>query len=90
MVPRLSRPWTTDYANGRALPPVFVASVRPPGGSRTASRTRSLAALPAFITVLVVGVLRRWPWTFWLILVAFGFGVLRVPVAILQLTHVLV
>jgi hypothetical protein len=32
-----------------------------------------------------VGVLRRWRWTFWLILVAFLAGVLRVPVAILQL-----
>ena len=32
---------------------------------------------------------RRWRWTFWLVLVAFLFGVLRVPVAILQLTEVL-
>ena len=39
--------------------------------------------------LLAVGVLRRWRWTFWLILVAFGFGVLRVPLAILQLTGVL-
>jgi hypothetical protein len=34
-------------------------------------------------------VVRRWRWTFWLILVAFLFGVLRVPVAALQLTGVL-
>ncbi|HEY6707636.1 MAG TPA: hypothetical protein VJB61_08580 [Actinomycetota bacterium] len=47
-----------------------------------------LAALSAFIGVLAVGVLRRWRWTFWLILVAFLFGVLRVPVAVLQLTGV--
>jgi hypothetical protein len=33
--------------------------------------------------------MRRWRWTFWLILVAFLFGVLRVPVAVLQLTGVL-
>jgi hypothetical protein len=36
-----------------------------------------------------VGVLRRWRWTFWLILVAFLSGVLRLPVAILQLVDVL-
>jgi len=39
--------------------------------------------------LLAVGVVRRWRWTFWLILVAFLFGVLRVPVAALQLTGVL-
>jgi hypothetical protein len=39
--------------------------------------------------VLSVGVLRRWRWIFWLILVAFLAGVLRVPVAVLQLTGVL-
>ena len=32
---------------------------------------------------------RRWRWAFWLILVAFLFGVLRVPVAVLQLTGAL-
>ncbi len=48
-----------------------------------------LAALTVFIALLSVGVLRRWRWTFWLVLVAFLAGVLRVPVAILQLTGVL-
>jgi hypothetical protein len=46
-------------------------------------------ALAGFIAVLAVGVVRRWRWTFWLLLVAFLFGVLRVPVAVLQLTGVL-
>jgi hypothetical protein len=31
-------------------------------------------------------VLRRWPWLFWLILFAFGLGLIRLPVAVLQLT----
>ena len=48
-----------------------------------------LAALTAFIGLLTVGVLRRWRWIFWLVLVAFLAGVLRVPVAVLQLTGVL-
>jgi hypothetical protein len=48
-----------------------------------------VTALVAFITLLAIGVFRRWRWTFWLVLVAFLSGVLRVPVAILQLTRVL-
>jgi hypothetical protein len=48
-----------------------------------------LAALIGFIALFGVGVVRRWRWTFWLILVAFLAGLLRVPVAILQLTGVL-
>ena len=35
--------------------------------------------------VLVVGVFRRWRWTFWLVLIAFLFGVLRLPASALQL-----
>ena len=45
--------------------------------------------LTGFIGLLAFGVLRRWRWTFWLVLVAFLAGILRVPVAILQLTGVL-
>ncbi|HJU01753.1 MAG TPA: hypothetical protein VJ966_11180 [Actinomycetes bacterium] len=48
-----------------------------------------LLALLGFIALLAVGVLRRWRWLFWLILLAFLAGVLRVPVAVLQLTGVL-
>jgi hypothetical protein len=49
-----------------------------------------LAALAAFIGLLAVGVLRCWRWIFWLILIAFLAGLLRVPLAGLQLTGVLV
>jgi hypothetical protein len=45
-----------------------------------------LVALLGFLTVMAIGVLRRWRWAFWLILVAFGAGLLRVPVAVLQLS----
>ena len=49
-----------------------------------------LTALSAFLVLLGVGVVRRWRWTFWLIVVAFILGgVLRVPVSILQLSGVL-
>jgi hypothetical protein len=48
-----------------------------------------LVGISAFIALLVVGVLRRWRWTFWLIAVAFLFGVLRIPASILALAGVL-
>jgi hypothetical protein len=48
-----------------------------------------LIALTAALVVLGIGVLRRWRWMFWLILVAFLAGVLRVPASALQLTGAL-
>jgi hypothetical protein len=68
-------------------PEVYDQALRLPGGR--GAELAVLAALSVFIGVLAVGVVRRWRWTFWLILVAFLFGVLRVPVAALQLTGVL-
>ena len=60
-----------------------------PAGGGLSAKLVLLATLSAFVGLLSVGVIRRWRWTFWLILVAFGFGVLRVPVAVLQLTGAL-
>src|SRR5919107_2730706 len=49
-----------------------------------------LTALSTFLMLLGVGVVRRWRWTFWLVLVAFLIGgVLRVPASILQLREML-
>jgi hypothetical protein len=45
-----------------------------------------VAALFGFLSVLALGVLRRWRWLFWLVLVAFAAGLARVPVAVLQLS----
>ena len=67
---------------------VYDQALRLPTGSR-AAEIAVLAALLSFIALLGIGVVRRWRWTFWLILVAFLAGVLRVPVAILQLTGAL-
>jgi hypothetical protein len=69
-------------------PDVYDQALRLPDDS-VAAEVAFLAALTAFIGLLAVGVLRRWRWTFWLVLVAFLAGILRVPVAILQLTGVL-
>jgi hypothetical protein len=69
-------------------PEVYDRALRLPSGNR-AVEIAFLAALIGFITLLGIGVLRRWRWTFWLILVAFLAGVLRVPVAIFQLMRIL-
>ena len=69
-------------------PDVYDQALRLPDGSAVAEVT-FLVGLTAFLGLLAVGVLRRWRWIFWLIMVAFLAGVLRVPVAILQLTGVL-
>jgi hypothetical protein len=45
-----------------------------------------LLALLGFLSLLAIGVLQRWRWVFWLVLVAFAAGVIRVPVAALQLS----
>jgi hypothetical protein len=49
-----------------------------------------LVAISVVIALLSLGVLRRWRWTFWLILVAFLVGgTLRVPASVLELAGVL-
>jgi len=41
------------------------------------------------MAILAVGVLRRWTWVFWVVLLAFLAGGLRVPLALLQLAGTL-
>jgi hypothetical protein len=72
-----------------AAPDVYDQALNLPPSWPQWAGIASLLALVAFIALLAVGVLRRWRWLFWLILLAFLAGVLRVPVAILQLTGVL-
>jgi hypothetical protein len=69
-------------------PDTYDRALRLPPGHRLAE-VGFLAALAALLLLLAVGVLRRWRWTFWLVLVAFLAGALRVPVAALQLAGVL-
>ena len=72
-----------------AAPEVYDQALRLPASWPRWTGTAFLLALAGLILLLAVGVMRRWRWTFWLILIAFLAGVLRVPVAILQLTGVL-
>ena len=81
--------WTSLLIILAAAPAVYDQALRLPTGDRRTAEIGFLAAISGFIALLGVGVVRRWRWTFWLVLVAFLFGVVRVPVAILQLTGIL-
>jgi hypothetical protein len=50
--------------------------------------TLFLVAILTFLTVLTVGVLRRWRWLFWLLLVAFAASVIQIPVLLLTILDV--
>jgi hypothetical protein len=80
--------WVSLLAILVAAPVVYDQAFRLPGDRRV-GEIAFLAALAGSIVLLAVGVVRRWRWTFWLILVAFLFGVVRAAVAVLQLTGVL-
>ena len=66
-------------------PEVYTQTLRKVGGDSLAIEASFLIALSALIAFLVVGVFRRWRWTFWLVLIVFFFGVLRLPASALQL-----
>jgi len=71
-------------------PEVYDQALRLPSGERELSTLAFLAALSTFLVLLGIAVVRRWRWTFWLVLVAFLIGgVLRVPASILELSGVL-
>jgi hypothetical protein len=70
-------------------PEVYARTLRPAPGDIKTIEVVFLVALSTLIATLVVGVIRRWRWAFWLILVAFLFGVLRLPASALQLVGVM-
>jgi hypothetical protein len=69
-----------------AAPEVYERRLRSLPGAQHVVEIVFVVALTAFIVLLSIGVLRRWRWMFWLILIAFLFGVLRIPVAVLQIS----
>jgi hypothetical protein len=69
-----------------AAPEVYERRLRSLPGAQRLVAIVFVVALTTLIVILSIGVLRRWRWAFWLILIAFLFGVLRVPVAVLQLS----
>src|SRR5712691_6887098 len=70
-------------------PAVYASTLRQGPVDIVAIEVAFLVALSALIGLLVAAVVRRWWWAFWLILVAFLFGILRLPASGLQLIGVL-
>ncbi len=60
-----------------------------PTGRYPAATTLLLAGVGVFLSIVMIGVLRRWRWVFWLVLVATGSMILDVPVTLLQMTGIL-
>lgn len=80
--------WISLVAILVTAPEVYDQALRLPDDRRLAELT-FLAVVSAFVALLGIGVVRRWRWTFWLVLIAFLLGVLRVPASILQLAGLL-
>jgi hypothetical protein len=57
------------------------------GGQRSAE-IGTLLVVTALFAVLSIGVIRNWRWTFWLILVVFLAGIVRVLTSALQLAGI--
>jgi hypothetical protein len=73
-----------------AAPEIYDAQLKPLGLAGVAqARLGFLAGITALLTLLAVGTLRRWRWVFWVVLIAFAAGVLRVPLFGLQVARVL-
>ncbi len=77
--------WTALVAILAFSPDVYAQALRQVHAEIRTIEAISVAAVSALIAVLVIGIVRRWRWVFWLIFVAFLFGVLRVPASVLQL-----
>jgi hypothetical protein len=51
--------------------------------------TLLLVGITGFLAIVMIGVLRRWRWVFWFVLVATGSMILDIPATILQLVGIL-
>jgi hypothetical protein len=60
-----------------------------PTGRSPAAATLLLVGVGVFLALVMIGVLRRWRWVFWLVLVAFAGMILDLPATLLQLTGIL-
>ena len=81
--------WVALVAIMLVAPQIYDNSLMVGSGADTLASLAFLMAISVFIAILTVGVVRRWRWTFWLILVAFLFGIVRVIATGLQAVNVL-
>jgi len=80
--------WLTLIVILVAAPDVLTGAGKPLPAS-PAVEWAFLTAITALLGILGVGVVRRWRWMFWVVLLAFVAGVLRVPAAALELAGLL-
>jgi hypothetical protein len=73
----------TVVATRLAAPLTYARGLRLPVGNDRV-QLAFLAGVLALVAVLAAGVLRRWRWTFWLIMFAFLAGALRIPAVAFQ------
>jgi hypothetical protein len=77
--------WIALVAILLGAPELYDAQLEPLGlAGLPVVRLAFLAVITSLLVVLAIGTLRRWRWTFWLVLVAFAAGILRVPLFVLQ------
>lgn len=70
-------------------PSLYTAALRPPLPVGSGGEIGLLSLLTFLVAFLALGTLRRWRWTFWLVVVAFAAGALRIPASALELAGVL-
>jgi hypothetical protein len=72
-----------------AAPDVYDAELKPLGlAGHVEARLAFLVGVTGLLILLAVGVVYRWHWLFWLVLIAFAAGILRLPLFGLQLLGV--
>jgi hypothetical protein len=81
--------WLSLIAILLIAPGVFAAALKLPAAGSGVAEVTFLVAISALLGLLCVGVVRRWRWMFWLVLVAFLAGILRPPASLLELAGVL-
>ena len=81
--------WITLAAILFASPQIYDSTLNLGPGAHPEADLAFFVSISILIAVLASGVVRRWRWMFWLILIAFLFGPIRVLASLLQLMGVL-
>jgi hypothetical protein len=81
--------WIALVAILLVAPQIYDNTLKFGSGADTLANLAFLMAISVLIGILAVGVVRRWRWTFWLILVAFLFGIVRVIATALQAVNLM-
>jgi hypothetical protein len=81
--------WISLVAILLVAPQIYDNTLMVGSGADALANLAFVLAVSVLIAILSVGVVKRWRWTFWLILGAFIFGIVRVLATALQAVNVL-